>query len=130
MHGLKWLGLFSSAPATPRGSALDTLCGLLEARMAYAPGERDLVLLQHRFEVVYADGRRETRLATLERTGEPGGHSAMALLVGLPAGIATQLVLDGAITRTGVSAPYDAELCDPIREVLEKEGVRMVETVL
>ena len=54
----------------------------------------------------------------------------MALLVGLPAGIATQLVLDGRIKRTGVSAPYDKELCDPIIEVLEREGVSMVEEVL
>ena len=35
---------------------LDTLCARLETLMAYAPGERDLVMLQHKFVVERADG--------------------------------------------------------------------------
>ena len=54
----------------------------------------------------------------------------MALTVGVPCGIATQLVLDGAISTPGVLVPYRKEICDPIREQLEKEGIGMVERVL
>lgn len=54
----------------------------------------------------------------------------MALLVGVPCGIATQLVLDGVINQKGIQAPYSKEICDPIREILEKEGIGMVEKVL
>ena len=54
----------------------------------------------------------------------------MALLVGVPCGIATQLVLDGVINQTGIQAPYSKEICDPIREILEKEGIGMVEKIL
>lgn len=54
----------------------------------------------------------------------------MALTVGLPCGIATQLVLDGILAQPGVHAPYTREICDPIREVLEKEGLGLVERVL
>ena len=54
----------------------------------------------------------------------------MARLVGLPCGVATQLVLDGVIDSPGVLAPYTKELCDPIREILEKEGVGLVEKIL
>jgi spermidine synthase / saccharopine dehydrogenase (NADP+, L-glutamate-forming) len=54
----------------------------------------------------------------------------MALTVGLPCGIATQLVLDGVINKPGVHAPYSKELCDPLREILEAEGLGMVERVL
>ena len=54
----------------------------------------------------------------------------MALTVGLPCGIATQLVLDGKLAQPGVHAPYAREICEPIREVLEKEGLGMVERVL
>ena len=54
----------------------------------------------------------------------------MAWTVGLPCGIAVQLVLDGVIKTPGVLAPYTKEICDPIREVLEKEGCGMVEKVL
>lgn len=62
--------------------------------------------------------------------GDPTGHSAMALTVGLPCGIATQLVLDGVLSATGVHAPYAKEICDPIRNILESEGLGMVEKVL
>lgn len=54
----------------------------------------------------------------------------MALTVGVPCGIASQLVLDGIINQVGVQRPYTKELCDPIRKILEEEGIGMVERVL
>ena len=47
-------------------------------------------------------------------------------------GIATQLLLDGhkALNVPGVLAPYNEEICGPIRELLEKEGIKMVEQVV
>lgn len=57
ISGLRWIGLFSHEPLVPRGgNLLDTLCARLETLMAYAPGERDLVMLQHKFVVERADG--------------------------------------------------------------------------
>lgn len=129
--GLRWLGLFSQEPVVPRaGNLLDTLCARLEKLMAYEPGERDLVMLQHKFIVERADGTEQIITSTLEAYGVPGGHSAMALTVGVPCGIATQLVLDGVISTPGVLVPYSKEICDPIRKQLEKEGIGMVERVL
>ncbi|TFY63258.1 hypothetical protein EVG20_g6390 [Dentipellis fragilis] len=131
LSGLRWVGLFSAAPATVRaGNLLDTLCAQLETLMQYGPAERDLVMLQHKFVVQWADGSEQTLTSTLEAYGYPGGHSAMALTVGLPCGIASQLVLDGVLSAPGVQVPYSKEICDPIREVLEKEGLGMVERVL
>lgn len=54
----------------------------------------------------------------------------MALTVGLPCGIATQLVLDGALNKTGIQVPYTKDICDPIREILEKEGIGLKEKYL
>jgi spermidine synthase len=54
----------------------------------------------------------------------------MALTVGLPCGIATQLVLDGVLKTPGVHTPYTKEICDPIRKILEQEGLGLVEKVL
>ncbi|KAI9430119.1 saccharopine dehydrogenase [Lactarius indigo] len=131
ISGLRWIGLFSEEPVVPRaGNLLDTLCARLEKLMAYAPGERDLVMLQNKFVVERADGTEQILTSTLEAYGTPGGHSAMALTVGLPCGIATQLVLDGVISTPGILVPYSKEICDPIREQLEKEGIGMVERVL
>lgn len=73
---------------------------------------------------------KQTLTSTLEQYGSPSGHSAMALTVGVPCGIATQLVLDGVIDTPGVLQPYTKEICDPIRAVLESEGLGLVERVL
>ena len=53
----------------------------------------------------------------------------MARLVGVPCGVATQMVLDGEINQVGVIAPYERGLCERIRAVLESEGVTMIEAV-
>jgi saccharopine dehydrogenase (NADP+, L-glutamate forming) len=53
----------------------------------------------------------------------------MSLSVGITCGIATQLLLDGhpALNVPGVLAPYTIEIFDVIRELVEREGVKMVE---
>ncbi|WQF88524.1 Putative saccharopine dehydrogenase, NADP binding domain, NAD(P)-binding domain superfamily [Colletotrichum destructivum] len=132
INGLRWIGLFSDKPAALRGNLLDTLCVELERLMSFQPGERDLVMLQHRFVVEWRDGRRETITSTLELLGDPDGHSAMARSVGVTCGIAAQLLLDGepALNVRGVLAPYTAEICDPIRNKLEEEGIKLVEKTI
>ena len=54
----------------------------------------------------------------------------MARTVGIPCGIAVQLVLDGKFNTPGIFAPYTKEICDPIREVLESEGLGLTEKIL
>ena len=56
----------------------------------------------------------------------------MAKSVGVTCGVAAQLLLDGhtAFNIPGVLAPYSKEMCDPIRSLLEKEGIKMVEQVV
>lgn len=131
ISGLKWIGLFSTEKVKPRdGNLLDTLCAQLETLMKYEEGERDLVMLQHKFIVEWADGKQDTITSTLEAYGDPSSHSAMALYVGVPCGVAVQLVLDGVFSKPGVHAPYTKEICDPIRERLEQEGLYMIEKVL
>lgn len=57
VSGLRWIGMFSDEAATIRaGNLLDTLCARLEGLMKYEVGERDLVMLQHKFVVEWADG--------------------------------------------------------------------------
>jgi saccharopine dehydrogenase (NADP+, L-glutamate forming) len=50
--------------------------------------------------------------------------------VGVPCGIATQLVLDGKLNKRGVIAPMTMDICQPLIDALEKEGITMVEEVL
>jgi spermidine synthase len=58
ISGLRWIGLFSDEAVKPRGkNLLDTLCARMETLMKYEPGERDLVMLQHKFVVEWQDGK-------------------------------------------------------------------------
>lgn len=57
--GMRYFGLFSSEEATIReGNLLDTLCGQLEKLLSFQPGERDLLMLQHKFVVEWEDGQK------------------------------------------------------------------------
>ena len=51
------MGILSSETATVvGGTLLDTLCARLEKLMSFGAGERDLVMLQHKFVVEWEDG--------------------------------------------------------------------------
>ncbi|KAF1957460.1 saccharopine dehydrogenase-like protein [Byssothecium circinans] len=124
IDGLRWLGLFSDDPIIPRGNPLDTLCATLEQKMQYEEGERDMVMLQHRFEIENKDGRKAVRTETLVDYGDPKGYSAMAKLVGIPCAVAVQQVLDGTIKERGVVAPMSPEICGPLMKTLtDKYGI-------
>ncbi|EJS41877.1 lys9p [Saccharomyces arboricola H-6] len=128
LSGFSWLGLFSDAKITPRGNALDTLCARLEELMQYEEGERDMVVLQHKFGIEWADGTTETRTSTLVDYGKVGGYSSMAATVGYPVAIATKFVLDGTIKGPGLLAPYSPEINDPImKELKDKYGIYLKE---
>lgn len=131
LEGLKWIGLFSNDAVVKKANPLDTLCAVLEKKMAYGPGERDLVMLQHRFEIEHKDGSRETRTSTLCDNGDPNGYSSMAKTVGQPVGVAVLQVLDGRLNRKGIVAPMDPEINDPImKELKEKYGIFCTEKTL
>ncbi|KAL7964331.1 Saccharopine dehydrogenase [Trichoderma sp. SZMC 28014] len=132
LSGLRWIGIFSDEKITPRGNSLDTLCATLEQKMQFEENERDMVMLQHKFEIEHKDGSRETRTSTLVEYGDPKGYSAMSKLVGVPCAVAVKQVLDGTLSEKGVLAPMTAKINNPImKELKEKYGITMVEkTVL
>lgn len=88
-------------------------------------------MLQHKFLVEWASEKTDTITSTLALYGNPVGHSAMAFAVGVPCGIATQLILDGRFEgKRGVLAPYEMDVIEPIMTLLEEEGLAMVEKTL
>jgi hypothetical protein len=59
ISGMRWLGLFSTEQASIKdGNILDTLCHQLAKLLGFKPGERDLVMLQHKFVVEWRDGKK------------------------------------------------------------------------
>lgn len=135
LAGLRWIGLFSSTEKIdPRGTPLDCLCASLEKKMQYTEGERDFVMLQHKFFIEHKDGSKETRTSTMTEYGEKegsGGYSAMAKLVGVPCAVAVLMVLSGEIKQRGILAPVTPEISEPIRIKLQKEyGIELQEKTL
>lgn len=123
--------MFSDEDIIPCSNPLDTLCATLEKKMQYEEGERDFVMLQHKFEVENKDGSKETRTSTLVEYGDPKGYSAMAKLVGVTCAVAVLQVLDGTISEKGILAPITPEICRPLlKTLIENYGVHIREKVV
>ena len=128
-EGLQWIGCFSEQPVGSFDSPLDAFCHLLIGKLAYQAGERDMVVLQHKFEIERADNSKYYIASTLKAFGDVGGYTAMSKTVGYPAAIASQLIAEGKIARKGVILPVTQDIYLPILEQLEKEGIICQEQV-
>lgn len=128
MGKLEWLGLFSDEPVggdTPAAA----LVALLEEKLPLPEGARDLVVLHHELDAHYpSEDRRERFLSTFLHYGNPGGFTAMAQGVGLPAATAVKLILEDRITARGALIPTASEIYGPILDELEGEGFIWNET--
>lgn len=124
---LAWLGFFSDeAVPCDEAAPMDVLAQRLEEKCSYEEGERDMIALHHEFYVAYGR-RREIVTSTLVDYGVPGGDSAMARTVSLPAAIAARLILEGTIGLTGVHIPVVGEIYEPVLDELEALGIKCVE---
>jgi len=129
LGNLEWLGLFSdeSLPAGCR-SPLDVMTANMLARMQYAPGERDMLILQHQFLAEYPD-HKEKITSTMIDFGIPHGDTSMNRTVGLPAAIGVRMILEGQIRTPGVLIPVTPEIYEPVLEELERLGIHFQEKV-
>ena len=127
VKSLEWLGLFEERPLPiSEGGAVDVMAAVMLEKCSFAPGERDMIVLQHEF-VVEGHGRRRKVFSTLVDFGVPGGDSAMARTVSLPVAIGTRMILDGQLTRRGAIAPVAPEVYNPILHELDRLGIRCEE---
>jgi saccharopine dehydrogenase-like NADP-dependent oxidoreductase len=127
---LQWLGFFESKslPKT-EGSPAQLLQAILEEHWALQPGDCDLIVMQHQFEIQTPSGIKKV-ISSLVQEGQDATFTAMAKTVGLPLAIAVDLFLKGEISLRGLQLPVVPELYIPILEALEKEGIRFEERVV
>ncbi|HSJ54920.1 MAG TPA: saccharopine dehydrogenase C-terminal domain-containing protein [Anaerolineae bacterium] len=123
---LAWLGLFGDDPVPAGKAPIDILTALMQARMAYKPGERDLLIMQHEFVAQYPD-RREAITSTMIDYGIPYGDTSMSRTVGLPAAIAVRLILQKKIELAGVHVPVIPEIYEPVLAELRDLGIGLTE---
>jgi saccharopine dehydrogenase (NADP+, L-glutamate forming) len=121
---LHWLGMFSDRPVGgERTTMLDAMGDLMFEKLAFKPGELDLIVLFHDFQAAFPDGRRERITSQLIDFGQPGGDSAMSRTVSLPAAIAAHMLLRGAIAEAGVLRPVLPGIYDPVLDELATLGI-------
>ncbi|KAL5014858.1 hypothetical protein ScPMuIL_009128 [Solemya velum] len=124
------LGLLQDVPIEKQGTPIDTLSNYLSKKLAFGQNERDLLLMQHKIGVEWADNNREERHVGLAVYGEKDGYSAMARTVGFPTAIATKMVLTGEIQQKGMVTPLSKEIYRPILSRLKKEGIIARERII
>jgi saccharopine dehydrogenase (NADP+, L-glutamate forming) len=126
----EWLGLLSDkkVDADPP-TLLDALAALMSEKMSYRGGERDMIILQHDLIADYGSAGEEHICSRLIDYGVPGGDSAMARTVSLPAAIAVELIARGHIDLAGVHLPVLPLIYRPVLVELGELGIRFEETV-
>lgn len=124
---LRWSGLFDTTPVgLSSGTPARILEHILNKKWSLSKGDRDLVVMWHRFRYRVGVEGREIQ-ASLVVKGIDDKDTAMAQTVGLPLAIATKLVASGKIRARGVVLPITSEFYDPILAELSAYGITMNE---
>ena len=124
---LEWLGLFSDETVPDVDNRLDILSERMQEKLFFKEGEKDMLILRHRFIIENKDKTQDLITSTLIDFGIPFGDSAMARTVSLPMAIGTRLIAEGKITMKGVQTPVHPKIYEPVLLELETMNIKMVE---
>ncbi len=120
---IQWLGFFSNEKLPKhQGTPAQILQEILLQSWTLAPEDKDLIVMQHKFEIETSKGVKEI-ISSLICEGEDSVYTAMAKTVGLPLAIAVDEFLDGNIKTRGLHTPVEAEIYKPILDKLEDSGI-------
>lgn len=90
--------------------------------------ERDMVIMQHIFNVTRSDGKKEKIVSRMIDYGNRD-YTSIARTVALPAAIAVELILEGEIRETGVQIPIKKSIYAPVLAQLHHLGISMSHSV-
>ncbi|MHA7131749.1 saccharopine dehydrogenase family protein [Algoriphagus namhaensis] len=125
---IQWLGFFGLEQVPQRqGTPAQILQKILEKNWTLEASDRDMIVMQHKFEIASEKGNREV-ISSLICQGEDSTYTAMAKTVGLPLAIAVDLFLEGEINVKGLHTPVIPEIYDPILAKLAEFDIHFVET--
>jgi len=85
-----------------------------------------MIVMQHLFDYTLNNTSYHLK-SSLVLMGKDQVHTAMSMTVGLPLAIATELILNGDISLTGVRIPTDKEIYLPVLERLKEFDIVFVE---
>ena len=123
---IEWLGLFSD-DIVSGNNYLDILGERMQEKMKYEEGERDMLILKHKFIVENKDKSRDMITSTMIDYGIPYGDTSMARTVSLPLGIGVKLMAENKIDLKGVIRPIKKEVYSLILKELERLNIKLEE---
>tara|TARA_B110000459_G_scaffold115308_1_gene127532 strand:- start:4202 stop:5539 length:1338 start_codon:yes stop_codon:yes gene_type:complete len=128
---LEWLGLFDTetGPEIVEGTPAEIIEALLVKKWALEEGDRDMIVMWHRFEYEMDDKRFE-KTSEFFLEGRGSTYTAMSDTVGLPMAIAAEHMMAGeGFGEVGVKIPVTRNFYDVILPKLEEFGVVFKETL-
>jgi len=103
----------------PSKTYLENFLDLVTPLMELKKTDSDCVVMTIILEAVYGKTQiHEDLRFQMIINGDKGGLSAMSKTVGFPIAIASKLILDGKITRSGVIGPFTADVYGPMYDEL------------
>lgn len=127
MHLLKWCGIFDKYPVGIKNATpAKILQHLLENKWKLEPGDIDMIVMQHIFKYEL-NGENHQITSSLVVKGKDEQETAMAITVGMPVALATEMLLKEELKLTGVHTPVIPELYIPILSKLEQIGIHFIE---
>ena len=125
---IRWTGILDHTPLPIlKGSPAEILQAILELKWQLKPEDKDMIIMQHQFEVETPEGMKNI-ISSLVIKGVDQDYTAMAKTVGLPLAVAVDLFMDGKIKEKGLLLPILPNIYLPILAALEEEGVIFRET--
>jgi len=129
MTKLVWLDIFSHKKVELKNATpAQILQKILEEKWQLDEGDKDMIVMQHRFEYTDTNDIEKAIISSMVMKGESLSNTAMAITVGLPLAIATKMVANGETKLTGVQTPVIPELYNPILDELAELGIEFTET--
>ncbi|MDP8269525.1 MAG: saccharopine dehydrogenase C-terminal domain-containing protein [Candidatus Tenebribacter davisii] len=123
----EWLGFFDETPIPiKKGGAIDVLTAIMLEKMSYEEGERDLLVLHHKFVAEFPN-KTQNITSTMVDYGIPNGDSSMARTVSLPAAIGVHMILQNEITVKGVHMPILPNIYNPVLKELDNLNIKIIE---
>jgi saccharopine dehydrogenase (NADP+, L-glutamate forming) len=130
MENLKWLGLLSDEKINSKSqTASEVMINLLKKKLPLTNEQRDIVILHHKIEAHFPkkNNKKKKIFSTFIDYGEPNGFTAISKSVGLPAAIATKLLLTNQLPITGCHIPTHPTVYTAVLKELTKMGLKFKE---
>ncbi|QCK16076.1 saccharopine dehydrogenase family protein [Mangrovivirga cuniculi] len=123
MHKFKWLDMFQDTPVgLQKGTPAQILEHILKKKWTMDQDDNDRIVMVHKFR--YTAGNTDHGIDSfMVIEGDDSERTAMAKTVGLPLGIAAEMILEGKIKSKGVVRPVKKDVYLPILGQLENMGV-------